>query len=77
MNLNAMTVKFNGTAYTIPSTPVSNANGDTNKIYTFAFDIPAVADAVLEFYAAAADNTLGLRLDNIRIYVDDSNQLEP
>ena len=77
-NLNAVTLKCNGTDLIIPSTPVSNTNGDNAKFYTFKFEnIPAVANLTLEFAASATANTLGLRLDNIKIAVDQDVILTP
>lgn len=77
-NLNAMTVKCNGVARTIPSTPVTGAN-DPNKFYTFTFkDIPSSPNLKLEFFAnGATGNNMGLRLDNIKIVSDDSITLKP
>lgn len=66
MNLNVMSVTVNGVPLTIPDTPVSNANGDNSKFYTFTFDVASVADMTIEFHAGT-ENTLGLRLDNIKI----------
>lgn len=67
-DLNAITIKCNGTTLTIPSTPVSNANGDNAKFYTFTFEnIPSMENLSLEFSASAEANTFGLRLDNITI----------
>lgn len=73
-NLNAMTVKCNGVTLTIPSTPVSAANGDGNKYYTFTLkNIPAVENLTLEFFAnSTTGNDMGLRLDNIKIASDNS-----
>ncbi len=70
MDLNAVQVSVNGSPVTVPSTPVSNANGDNAKFYTFEFPgvIPADNNLTIEFLAPADKNTYGLRLDNIRIY---------
>lgn len=66
-DLNVMSVTCNGTALTIPSTPVSKANGDDGKFYSFKFDnIPSATSVTLEFKTTNT-NTLGLRLDNIKI----------
>ncbi len=68
IDLNVMTVTCNGNPLTIPSTPVSNANGDNSKFYTFKFDnIPAEPNVIIEFYTNSDKNTLGLRLDNIKL----------
>ena len=77
-NLNAMTVKCNNVDLAIPSTPVSNANGDNAKFYTFRFDnIPAMANLTIEFAASANANTFGMRLDNIKIEVNKNINLTP
>lgn len=68
MNLNVFKVKVNGTSYTVPSTPVSNASGDNSKFYTITIpNIAKAATSTIEFTVAGTDNTLGLRLDNIII----------
>jgi hypothetical protein len=73
-NLNAITVKCNGTNLNVPSTPVSNANGDNSKFYTFTFEnIAATGNLTLEFAATSSANTLGLRLDNIKIEEKDGS----
>jgi hypothetical protein len=73
-NLNAITVKCNGTSLNVPSTPVSNANGDNSKFYTLTLEnIPATENLTLEFAATADANTIGLRLDNIKIEVKDDS----
>lgn len=67
-DLNAVTVKVNGTSLSVPSKPVSKANGDNNIFYKFTFNnIPAVDNLTVEFSASATANTIGLRLDNIKI----------
>lgn len=69
-NLNAITVSCNGTSLNVPSTPVSNANGDNSKFYTFTLDnIPTSQNLTVVFSATAEANTIGLRLDNIKIEV--------
>ncbi|SHE77999.1 DUF5689 domain-containing protein [Dysgonomonas macrotermitis] len=73
-NLNAITVKCNGTSLSVPSTPVSNANGDNSKFYTFRFEnIVATENLTLEFATTAEANAIGLRLDNIKIEVKSDN----
>lgn len=68
IDLNVVKLKIGGNDVAIPSTPVSNANGDNSKFYTFTFDnIPETDNLVIEFYAPGDANTLGLRLDNIKI----------
>ena len=70
-NLNAIAVKCNNVVLNVPSTPVSNANGDNAKFYTFTLDnIPAMENLTIEFSSAADANTIGLRLDNIKIEGD-------
>lgn len=70
MNLDVVQVTVNGTALTLPSTPVSNSAGDDAKFYTFEFPgaVPAGSDVTINFFSPTAGNTMGLRLDNIRIY---------
>ncbi|MCD8031180.1 MAG: DUF5689 domain-containing protein [Bacteroides sp.] len=70
MNLNVLQVTVNGTALNMPSTPVSNSAGDDSKFYTFEFSdaVPAGSDVTIDFFSPTAGNTMGLRLDNIRIY---------
>ena len=71
MDLNAMTVKCNGTALDVPSIPVSNANGDNGKFYSIEIDnLPIAENVTIEFFASAGQNTLGLRLDNIKLTAD-------
>jgi len=68
MDLNAVMVKCNGIALTVPSKVVSNAAGDNAKFYTITLDnIPTAEHVILEFIAPKENNTLGLRLDNIKI----------
>lgn len=73
-NLNVVTVKCNGTALAVPSMPVTNAAGDNAKFYTITLEgIVSAADVTLEFFASAAANTVGLRLDNIKIATKSSS----
>jgi hypothetical protein len=56
----------------VPSKEVSSNNQDQNKFYTLEIDdIPISTDkagnTTIEFFARGADNTVGLRLDNIKI----------
>ena len=77
-NLNAISLKCNDITLTIPSTPVSNTAGDNAKFYTFRFEnIPATENLKLEFSASADANTIGLRLDNIKIEVAQDITLTP
>lgn len=68
-NLNAVKVRVNGTDADVPNQVISNANGDNNVFHTVTINdaIPAVSNLTIEFVVSAADNTVGLRLDNIRI----------
>lgn len=69
INLNVLSVKCNGTSmtFTPASQEVSKANGDDGKFYTFTVsDIPIVSDLTIEF-CASSQNTVGLRLDNIKL----------
>ncbi len=70
MNLDILQVTVNGTVLTMPSTPVSNSAGDDSKFYTFEFSgaVPAGSDVTVDFFSPTDGNTMGLRLDNIRIY---------
>lgn len=67
-NLASIKVNVNGTSYTLPSTPVSTANGDVNKYYTFTIpNLSPAAISTMEFSVSGADNNKGFRLDNIKI----------
>lgn len=77
-NLNILTVTCDGVALNVPDMPVSNANGDNNKYYTFTFEnIPAKENLTIEFAASGTANTFGLRLDNIKIATSDTHILNP
>ena len=68
IDLNVMSVSCNGTPYPLESTPVSNSRGDNGKYYAFTLEnIPASAALTIEFKAEGTKNTLGLRLDNIKL----------
>lgn len=59
------------TALDVPSIPVSNANGDNGKFYSIEIDnLPIAENVTIEFFASAGQNTLGLRLDNIKLTAD-------
>ena len=68
-DFNVMSVKVNGVEVSVPSlTPDAN-----NKFYVVTLTgISAGSDVKVEFFAAAADNKAGLRLDNISIVSDPS-----
>ncbi len=68
-DLNVIKVKWNGTEVTVPSQPVSNAAGDNNKVYTLTLTegFTAGSDCTLEFYSAGSANTVGFRIDNIKL----------
>ncbi|MCC8035406.1 MAG: DUF5689 domain-containing protein [Rikenellaceae bacterium] len=64
-NLNVMQLTVDGNTIALPSTPVSVANGDNNKFYTFTVTgIPSKADLQIEFFTDTT-NISGIRLDNI------------
>lgn len=68
IDLNVLTVTCDGTALNVPLTPVSNANGDNNKFSKITLEnIPSKDNLTIVFEAKAETNTLGLRLDNIKI----------
>lgn len=66
----ALKGSFNGHAFSTPSQVLSGPNGDNNKFYSFSVELDA-SDATdsseLHFTSAAADNTKGLRLANIKL----------
>jgi hypothetical protein len=65
-DVNVITVKINGVAITVPSRALTNA--DNNKFVTVELsNIPAAAVNTIEFFGAAAANTLGMRLDNVTV----------
>ena len=66
-NLNAISVKCNGVDFPLPSQPISNAGGDNNKFYNIELPNVYSGEFVIEFISSAAKNTVGLRLDNIKI----------
>ncbi len=66
----AMKGTFNGQAFTTPAQVLSGPGGDNNKFYTITVSLPvsaASATSELHFTTAAADNTAGLRLANIKL----------
>lgn len=72
INLNVMTVKCNGVSLEVPSIVVSKAGGDSNSTFkTIQIGgIPAGDNITIEFFASGTGNTLGLRLDNIKLTAD-------
>lgn len=69
IDLNKIKVTFNGTSLTIPSKVVSKDNNDANVFYTLTstFEVAGTENSTLKFAASAADNTVGLRLYNIKL----------
>ena len=69
IDLNVLKVSFNGTDLAVPSKVVTNANGDANVFYEMKVEVnvAGTATSTLKFSAAAVDNTLGLRLHNVRL----------
>lgn len=70
IDLNKLTVSFNGAAVTIPSKVVSSSNKDANVFFTYTIELPvngATDTSTLLFKAASGDNALGLRLANIKL----------
>lgn len=66
-NANAIVVKWNGTPLTVGDHPFTNE--DNNKFITITITDGLVAadDATLEFYGAGSTNTIGYRIDNIKL----------
>lgn len=71
ININVLKIKCNGTDLSVPSFVITKDDGYNNKLYTAEISGLPGDITSLEFYTDAA-NTLGLRLDNIRIYTDDT-----
>lgn len=74
VNINVLKVKFNGTELAVPSFLITKTDGYNNKYYNVVLDISGIAtsdNSTLEFTSTAEANTLGLRLDNIKIYKGD------
>lgn len=70
IDLNTLTVTFNGTAVTVPSKVVSYDNKDANVFFTITVELPldkATDTSTLLFKASADANTQGLRLTNIKL----------
>lgn len=69
-NINTLKVFYNGTEVSVPSVVIDKDGGYNNKYYSVVLDLNGVEmkdNSTLEFKAAASDNTLGIRLDNIKI----------
>lgn len=77
-DLSYLQVLINGVKANVPSTPVKD-NADNNKFYTLTIkDIPTTDNLKIEFFAPAADNGFGFRLDNIKIQTgDETVVIEP
>lgn len=72
-DLNTLKVKCNGTELPLSSKVVSGENQEGNKPFEFEIkDINISNNTTLEFYTTAADNTYGLRLFSVKLYVPGS-----
>ena len=69
IDLNVIKVTFNAQSITIPSKVVSKDNNDANVFYTIETEFEATGseNSTLEFSATASDNTVGLRIYNIKL----------
>lgn len=69
IDLNVLKVTFNAQNITIPSKVVSKDNNDANVFYTIETEFEATGseNSTLEFSATASDNTVGLRIYNIKL----------
>lgn len=69
IDLNVLKVTFNAQSITIPSKVVSKDNNDANVFYTIETEFEATGseNSTLEFSATASDNTVGLRIYNIKL----------
>lgn len=65
----ACQVLWNGSALTVPDITFSRANGsfDTYTTITIEQGLTPGADCTLEFFGAGSVNTLGFRIDNIKL----------
>lgn len=72
IDLNTIKVYWNGQELTVPSKVVSKDNNDANVFFEMVISsgMTASADAELKFVALGAENTLGLRIDNIKLVGD-------
>lgn len=72
-DLNTLKIKSNGTELPLSSKVVSGENQEGNKPFEFEIkDINISNNTTLEFYTTAADNTYGLRLFSVKLYVPGS-----
>lgn len=69
IDLNNIKVTWNGSVVLVPSRVVTAANKEANVFYemTAPTALSGTANSTLVFSATAADNTLGLRVANIRL----------
>lgn len=72
-DLNTLKIKCNGTELPLSSKVVSGENQEGNKPFEFEIkDINISNNTTLEFYTTAADNTYGLQLFSVKLYVPGS-----
>ena len=72
-DLNTLKIKCNCTELHLSSKVVSGENQEGNKPFEFEIkDINISNNTTLEFYTSAADNTFGLRLFRVKLYVPGS-----
>lgn len=72
-DLNTLKIKCNGIELPLSSKVVSGENQEGNKPFEFEIkDINISNNTTLEFYTTAADNTYGLRLFSVKLYVPGS-----
>lgn len=72
-DLNTLKIKCNGTELPLSSKVVSGENQEGNKPFEFEIkDINISNNTTLEFYTTTADNTYGLRLFSVKLYVPGS-----
>ena len=72
-DLNTLKIKCNCTELHLSSKVVSGENQEGNKPFEFEIkDINISNNTTLEFYTTAADNTYGLRLFSVKLYVPGS-----
>lgn len=72
-DLNTLKIKCNGTELPLSSKVVSGENQEGNKPFEFEIkDINISNNTTLEFYTTVADNTYGLRLFSVKLYVPGS-----
>lgn len=69
IDLNKLTVKFNGQTVTIPSKVVSKDNNDANVFYPIevTFEATGTDNSTLLFSVLGSENTVGLRLYNVKL----------